>query len=127
MKKPTANGTLQKRVLVIDDDAAIVDAIQMLLEMDNYEVAISYGDDAIPKAQQVVPDVILLDIWMSGQDGRDVAIKLKELPDTKHIPIIMISANREAEKLAMQCGANGFLAKPFEADDLINIVKSQIN
>jgi DNA-binding response OmpR family regulator len=109
--------------LVADDDTAIVDALQMMLEMEGYDVETTINGETVAKAALAKPDVILLDIWMSGQDGREIAKHLKGQDATKNIPIIMISANRDTEQIARESGANDFLAKPFDITHLINLVE----
>ena len=66
--------------------------------------------------------LFFLDIWMSGVNGSTVCEKLKADERTKDIPIIMFSANRDTQDIAMQCGADGFLSKPFEIKELLGIV-----
>jgi CheY-like chemotaxis protein len=107
-----------KKVLVADDDPAILDSVSMLLEELGYSVETSVNGETIFKMQNDLPDILLLDIWMSGRDGRDICKKLKEQNHTKHIPIIMVSANKDTEKIARQAGADDFLAKPFDINEL---------
>ncbi len=110
------------KVLIADDDAAIVDAIAILLEDEGYLVAIVTNGDVVQEAQRETPDVVLLDIWMSGQDGRDVCRQLKGNPATSATPVIVVSANPDVAKLARAAGADDFLAKPFDLDDLLEKV-----
>jgi CheY-like chemotaxis protein len=60
---------------------------------------------------------------MSGIDGRDICKKLKEMPATSQIPIILVSASKDIAKSALEAGADDFLAKPFEIDELFNIIE----
>ncbi len=69
------------------------------------------------------PDALLLDVWMSGQDGREICKFLKNRSNTKHIPIIMISASKDVAASVKAAGADDFLTKPFEMDELIKKVK----
>lgn len=110
---------MKKKILVADDDPAIVDALQMMLELHGYDVDTTVNGATIYKMEKVYPDVLLLDIWMSGQDGREVCKYLKQNPLTKHIPIIMVSASRDVRDSAHQAGANDFIAKPFEMEELL--------
>jgi CheY-like chemotaxis protein len=80
----------------------------------------------IYKLKKVFPDLLLLDMWMSGEDGREICRYLKKEAETKHIPIIMISAGRDIKEAAKEAGADDFLAKPFEFDDLLKLVKKYI-
>ncbi|MBA3724098.1 MAG: response regulator [Candidatus Levybacteria bacterium] len=110
---------MRKKILIIDDDPAIIDSIQMLLEMEGYTVATMIDGDQIHTMKQPFPDLILLDIWMSGLDGRNIARFLKGKNETKHIPIIMVSASKDISKSAQESGVEDFLAKPFEMDELL--------
>ena len=108
-----------KRILVADDDPAIVESVKMLLEDEGYDVETTVNGGTVTDARVELPDVILLDIWMSGQDGRTICQTLKSGASTKDIPVIMISANRDARELARAAGADDFIAKPFDADFLL--------
>ncbi len=124
--KKSKSSEQDRRILVVDDDPAIVDSIQMLLEMEGYIVDTMTDGEKISKLKHPFPDLILLDIWMSGQDGRDISKYLKAKEDTKSIPIIIISAGREIAKSAKVAGADDFLAKPFEMDDLLSKVSKYV-
>lgn len=115
-----------KKVLVVDDDVDILDAIGMLLEDANYEV------EKILKWSPKqffgrLPNLILLDIFLSGQDGREIAKKIKAKSSTQKIPIIMMSAYPAMDCEVAKIGVAGFLAKPFDADDLLDTVATHIN
>ena len=110
---------MKKRILVADDDPSICDSIKMMLELEGYEVDTTVDGETIYKMEKEFPDLLLLDIWMSGQDGRDICKYLKKEAHTKHIPIIMISASRDVKKSAAEAGADGFMEKPFEQEDLL--------
>jgi CheY-like chemotaxis protein len=117
---------MSKKILVADDDPAIVDAVKLVLEAEGYEVRTTVDGQTVQKVRDHLPDLILLDIWMSGVDGRDLAKHLRAQPDTRHIPIIMISANRDTETIAREAGANDFLAKPFDVDELLGKIESYL-
>jgi DNA-binding response OmpR family regulator len=108
-----------KTVMIADDDKAIVDAVQAMLEFGGYEVSFTYNGATILDLKENLPDLILLDIWMSGTDGRDVCKALKKRDTTKEIPVIMISASPDLENSAKDAGADDFLEKPFDMDDLL--------
>lgn len=114
---------MNKRIIVADDDPSILDVIKLILEDEGYEVETVLNGGTLLKLNKELPDLLLLDIWMSGHDGRDICRKLKKQNSTKHIPIILVSANRDVKKFAMEAGADGFIAKPFDIDHLIEIVK----
>lgn len=112
----------QIRVLIVDDDPAIVDAITLILEDEGYAVAATPGGDVVRIAEQVQPNIVLLDIRLSGQDGRDVCRALKTSAKTAHVPVLMISANQHGAAFAQQACADDYLAKPFELDDILSKV-----
>lgn len=103
-----------KRIMIADDDPGIVDAVQMLLEFEGYEVSSTVDGSTVLNIREELPDLFLLDIWMSGDDGRDICRKLKSLPSTKNIPVIMISASKDIEQSALDAGADDFIAKPLK-------------
>ena len=113
----------QKKILVIDDELAILEFLQELLELEGYSVV------AIDKAEYVeklpngsLPDLILLDVLLSGKDGREIVKYLKGQEETRHIPVIMFSAHPSAEETTGAAGADDFVAKPFDFDELLEKV-----
>lgn len=109
--------------MIADDDPGIVDAVEMLLEFEGYDVASTLdGSTTIPDMKEEQPDLLLLDIWMSGEDGRDICKKIKQDEAIKGVPVIMISASRDIRESAMEAGADDFLAKPFEMNELLKKV-----
>jgi DNA-binding response OmpR family regulator len=116
-----------KKVMIADDDAGIVDFLSILLEYEGYEVSSTLNGATLLTLDKEFPDIILLDIWMSGIDGRDVCKHLKQKEDTKKIPIIMISASNDIERSAFDAGADDFLAKPFDMDELLKKIESKLN
>ncbi|MDB5109903.1 MAG: response regulator receiver protein [Mucilaginibacter sp.] len=109
--------------MIADDDPGIVDAIEILLEFEGYQVTSTVNGATVLDMKEELPDLLLLDIWMSGEDGRDICKKLKQEDITKNIPVIMISASRDIKASAIAAGADDFLAKPFEMNDLLNKIK----
>ncbi|MCD2422161.1 response regulator [Niabella pedocola] len=112
-----------KTILVFDDDVNILDIFKIVLEGSGYRVALSQtSDNIIEKTKEVNPDVIIMDNWIPGMGGLKATLLLKEHPDCKQIPVIYCSANREVRLLAEQANAQAFLAKPFDLEDLENMV-----
>src|SRR5579885_2416984 len=108
------------KILVVDDDPDILDAVKLMLEYAQYEVEISEKAECVEKLRKGnLPSLILLDVLLSGKDGRELCKLLKSKKDTKHIPIIMISAHPNLKNSVKECGAQDFLAKPFEMDELL--------
>ena len=113
----------QKKILVVDDEPDILEFVQVILEEEGYTVAIADKGEYLEKLQDDgLPDLILLDVLLSGKDGRKIVQFLKCQEETKHIPIIMFSAHPSAEETAQQAGAEDFIAKPFSIDVLLSKV-----
>lgn len=116
-----------QKILVVDDDESILDAISLVLEDEGFQVeTVTKGNETYEKVEAFKPDLILLDVLMSGNDGRHICKTLKQSPIYSHIPIIMISAHPSARESISECGADAFLAKPFEAEDLIQYVEKHL-
>ena len=80
----------------------------------------------VAKVRQAKPDLILMDNWIPSSGG-EVAVKLiKAEPDLKHIPVIYISANNDVKSLADQAGADGYLSKPFDIEELEIIIQKHL-
>lgn len=117
-----AQGKLRRRIMIADDDPGTLDALTIMLKDGGYEVETTTNGSTVRDMKEELPDLLLLDIWMSGWDGREACKYLKSQKLTKHIPIIVVSANRDVEQIAKEAGADDFLAKPFQMDDLLAIV-----
>lgn len=115
-----------KTIAIAEDDPGILDMLTMLLEDENYKVMRAGDAKTIGQIGKRMPNLVLLDIWMSGIDGRDVCIKLKSQETTKSIPIVIMSANKDTEKIAKECGADDFISKPFDIDDMLRVVEKNI-
>lgn len=111
----------QKKLLIVDDEPDILEFLQVILEEEGYTVAVTGKGEYLEKLNNgILPDLILLDMWLSGKDGREIVKYLKSQEKTRHIPIIMFSAHPRAEEAALKAGANDFMAKPFDIDVLLN-------
>jgi DNA-binding response OmpR family regulator len=109
-----------KRILVVDDEPDILEFLQVILEEEGYAVVTSDKGEYLEQLHNGgLPHLILLDVLLSGKDGREIVKYLKSQQETKHLPVIMFSAHPSAEQTARQAGADDFLAKPFEIDVLV--------
>ncbi|MEO6452752.1 MAG: response regulator [Ginsengibacter sp.] len=111
-----------KKILVADDDPAIIDVLTLMLEEAGYQVYASANGHTVTDVNKIHPDLILLDILMSGISGHEICKELRNQPSTKHIPVIMISASKDSKEIALNACANDFIAKPFEMDSLLRKV-----
>jgi DNA-binding response OmpR family regulator len=109
-----------RRLLVVDDELDILEFLQIILEEEGYEVVTADKGEYLEQLHNGgLPHLILLDVLLSGKDGREIVKYLKSQQETKYIPVIMFSAHPSAEETARLAGADDFLAKPFEIDVLL--------
>lgn len=117
---------MNNTIMVIDDDKGILESIKIILQEEGYEVMSYEEAPPLSELKRIKPQLIILDVYLQGQDGREVAKKIKGNSETHHIPIIMISAISEVEQSVVQSGANEFLTKPFDLYTLVHHVHKNI-
>lgn len=117
---------MMKHILIADDDEGILDSVRLLLEEFDYKVTTLIDGKQLYKLQKPYPDLILLDLWMSGVHGKDICLYLKEQAITRTIPIILVSANRYTEKIAKEAKADDFVTKPFDFVTLQNKIEKYL-
>ena len=111
------------RILIIDDDPDMRTVINVLLKKQGYEVdTASREEEVMDKVEQFRPSVILLDVLLSGADGRNICREIKENQKMKDVPIIMLSAHPGAAENIDNYGADDFIGKPFNSDYLLKKV-----
>ena len=109
-----------KKILVVDDEPDILEFLQIIFEEEGFVVATTEKGEYLEKLNNGgLPDLILLDMLLSGKDGREIVKSLKSREKTKHIPVIMFSAHPSAEQTALAAGADDFVEKPFDIDLLL--------
>lgn len=110
------------RILVVDDDESILEMIDVALSFEGYQVDTApHGMAALELIGRAQPDLILLDVRMPVMDGREFSQRYREIPGPR-APIVVLTANRDVASSAAQVGAEGFLAKPFELVELLELV-----
>lgn len=119
-----------KKILVIDDEKDVLDVLEKRLSVAGYRVIkADNGKEGIEKARSEAPDLILLDILMPDIDGGEAARILKEDSLTKDIPVIFLTClytkNDEVQSGHLS-GANFFVAKPYNPEELLDIISRQI-
>ena len=121
MDKPSS------RILVIDDDADIGTMIKLMLEYKGYAVTVS---DRAEKAQEILRnntvDLVIMDMLLSGTNGIDICERLKQNKTTSHIPVMMISAHPNAKEICMKAGADDFISKPFDMQDMLSKINDLV-
>lgn len=113
------------KILIVDDETAILHALGLYLRQEGYSTeAIAKFDHYLANMENAkLPDVIILDILLNQEDGLKIVKELKADRKTSHIPIILISALPDVDKLARQVHADAFLAKPFNVRELNETVE----
>lgn len=112
-------------ILVVDDDPGILDALHVLFESEGYRVHTCEKGDYVEALRDdigTLPDLIVLDVLLSGKDGRTICRTLKSQDATRRIPVVMISAHPGAEQSVKEVGADAFVAKPFAIDAMLDTV-----
>jgi len=115
-----------KKILVVDDEKPISDIVKFNLSKEGYDVYTAYdGEEAIEQAEEVVPDLILLDLMLPKIDGLEVCRQIRKKHD---MPIIMVTAkDSEIDKvLGLELGADDYVTKPFSNRELIARVKANL-
>jgi DNA-binding response OmpR family regulator len=118
-----------KKILIIEDDKPIRDIISMYLQMEGYLVIeAENGAQGFDFARLNVPDLIISDIMMPVMDGFDTLQKIRNTPETSHIPFIILTAleTRAAKRLGEELGANEFIVKPFRPKELLETIRNKL-
>lgn len=112
-------------ILIIDDNSDIVDVLSTVLRAEGYQVNHHRNANCFEaiKKMPIKPAAILLDVLMSGTDGRELCKKIKQESTTKKIPVIMFSAYPHVEKSTYDAGADAFLSKPFGRKELLQTLE----
>jgi two-component system alkaline phosphatase synthesis response regulator PhoP len=118
---------MKKRILVVDDEVAIVRMLKDRLESAGFEVLTAYdGAQAVEVARQERPDLIIMDVMMPRMDGLTAAKQLRSDPTTAHIPIVMLTARGQEsdEQAGYAAGAVRYFTKPFSPRQLVQELRS---
>ncbi len=113
---------MPKKILIVEDDAAIGEVLYLMLEGAGYEVHVESDGRSVLPMQKPFPDVLLLDIRLSGISGQQLCRQIKQQETTHSIPIILLSAHKDIQRIAREAGADDFLVKPFEMEAVLILV-----
>jgi len=114
------------RILLVDDEPDMIKLVGKRLESEGYAVIVAMdGQEALGKAKEECPDLILLDLMLPKLNGFEVCTLLKQDTRYQNIPIVMFTAKAQAkdEQMGLSCGANAYVRKPFKAAELLGAVK----
>ena len=116
----------KKKILVVEDEQALLTLQSMLLSIEGYTVeGVMDGQTALDVVETMKPDLILLDIMLPEVDGFQVCRQLKSNEATRHIPIIILTAKKSKEDLSMgeQVGADMYITKPYKTSMVIEAIQ----
>lgn len=119
------DGTVEKRVLVVDDEPSIVKLVQFNLEKEGYQVGVaSDGEKALQMVKEMKPDLLVLDLMLPKVDGLEVCKQVRR--ENHHLPILMLTAKTEEfdKVLGLELGADDYMTKPFSPRELVARVKA---
>lgn len=114
-----------KKILVIEDNHAILDVITLILQSESYKVTgLNKSVDMMAHIDQHNPDLLILDIMLPDGDGRELLKQLRINRTTQNLPVLMISAKYTEQNIEHgEYKPNGFLPKPFDIDDLLDRIE----
>ena len=115
-----------KHIIIVDDEADIVETARLRLEADGYKVSTTFGAKTLEDVRKQKPDLILLDVIMPAMDGFAVIRELKRDPELARIPVIIFSAKPKATMIELfgPEGISGYVAKPYDPKELLDQIKS---
>jgi CheY-like chemotaxis protein len=115
-----------KKVLIVDDDRTMVSLLRTLFELQGYQVHTALHRDQVAKGlREDKPDVVLMDVFLSGLDGLELLREMRAQPDLASVRVIMTSG-MDVEDQAMEAGAHAFLLKPYTPDQLLELVQDTL-
>ncbi len=120
---------MSARILVVDDETYIVELVKFNLEKEGFQVEVAYdGQEAIQMIEQTNPDLVILDIMLPVMDGLEVCRQLRQDPQYRYLPIIMLTARCEEidTVLGLEMGADDYIKKPFSPREVVARVKARL-
>lgn len=121
--------TNKKKILIVDDEPDIVETLKFLMESEGFESIIAMdGEDALKKAKEENPDIIILDVMLPKINGYKVCRLLKFDSKYKHIPILMVTARSQEEDkvIGEETGADEYITKPFDINEVIQKIHTYL-
>lgn len=116
-----------KKIMICDDDQGILDVLEMMLEIEGYQVFTeSNSTNLMNEIKLTSPDLLLMDLWMPVLSGDQLLKAIRTSKDFEKLPVIILSASVDGSEIASDAGADAFIAKPFNLEDVINSVHSML-
>jgi CheY-like chemotaxis protein len=115
------------KVMVVDDDSTMVSLLKTLLELDGFEVAASNRElDIIENIREEQPDVVLMDVYLTNEDGIELLTKIRSSADLEDLVVVMTSGMNVSEQCLL-AGAHAFLLKPYNPNQLIKVIQDHLD
>jgi DNA-binding response OmpR family regulator len=116
----------RKKVLIIDDDVACLDVMQLVVDGIGFEpfTFTTWKSDTIQEIINIHPNIIILDEWLIGVKGSELCIILKSINQLRRIPVILVSGTDGLAEIARKSSADGYIEKPFDITDLEKIIQT---
>jgi len=126
MEIDTLRDKKMSKILIVDDDRTMVSLLKILLEMDGFDVVnISMGGQMIEKVRAEKPDLVLMDVFLSDADGKEVLVELRNTTDLADLKVVMTSGMDLADQ-CMDSGADAFLLKPYTPEQLMKTIQQNL-
>ncbi|WP_104381810.1 response regulator [Sphingobacterium sp. HMA12] len=115
----------RKKIMICDDDQGIVEMLELFLELEGFNVISEINStNLIKQLTTHQPDLLLLDLWMPLLSGDQVIKIIRNTPEVKDLPVLILSASVDGAAIAEDLGANGFIAKPFDLDEITSKINA---
>ncbi|CAM4338899.1 Response regulator receiver domain-containing protein [Pedobacter westerhofensis] len=110
------------KLLVVEDDEGVREMLKLVLNYDGHDVIMAKDGTILDSLAEINPDIIFLDEWLCNERGSDLCRKLKANASTAGIPVILLSALMSVQQFSVQAGADGFIRKPFDLEELTAVI-----
>lgn len=120
---------MSRHVLLIEDEPNIIEAIRFLLSRDGWRVDThADGTDAVEVVQRVMPDLVVLDVMLPGRSGMDILADLRDIPELRALPVLMLTARGQTRDrdMAERVGVSRFMTKPFSNAEVLSAVRDLV-
>ena len=111
--------------MICDDDLGILEVVEMMLEIEGYTVfKESNSTNLLSEIKRVSPDLLLMDLWMPVLSGDQILKIIRSTEELKKLPVIILSASVDGREISSEAGANAFIPKPFNMDEMISDISN---
>ena len=122
--------TPKRRILIVDDEPSIVKILRKQLEVAGFDVAVAMdGADGLARIRETRPELVVLDVMLPKMNGHQVCAAVKQDPELRTTPVLMLTAKaqRQDQQEALSCGAEAYLTKPFQLEELLEKVRGLLH